>query len=288
MKLYLLLDRVFPRSFTAKVFFLAFMGTHVPLICLVAYVLMANGGLAAHLDVLALVLGATLAGTAGTLFLLYCILSPLYRIEQSMQRFESDGQILPLPEHTRDQVGRLMQRTMRLMARVSDRLAQAQASADTDPLTGALNRRGFSRKVEEASPGAVVHLDLDHFKAINDTHGHDAGDRLLCNLTSVLRANLRPRDVLARFGGEEFLVFLPGAGREEALEVAERLRGAVERACRVEDQVVTASLGVSAGADALGERIKRADAATYVSKEQGRNRVVFHDPPAARRPVAAA
>lgn len=282
MKVYLLLDRIFPRSFTAKVFFIAFVGTHLPLLCLVTYFLSVTGNLTAHSDVLALVLLATLVGTVATLAMLYAILSPLYRIEQSLHQFERDGRIVALPDTLQDPVGRLMQRTMRLMSRVSGRLARAQEAADTDPLTGALNRRGFSRRVSATSPGAVVHLDIDHFKAINDTFGHDAGDRLLCALAETLRDNIRRQDVLARFGGEEFVLFLPDMGREAALDAAERLRRAIECNCRIFDRVVTASLGVTTGADTLSDRIKRADRATYAGKAQGGNRVAFRDtPPAA-------
>jgi diguanylate cyclase (GGDEF)-like protein len=279
MKTYLLLNRIFPRSFTAKVFFIAFVGTHLPLLCLVTYFLSLNGNLTAHIDVLVLVLLATLVGTAATLAMLYAILSPLYRIEQSLLQFERDGRIVALPDSLQDPVGRLMQRTMRLMSRVSGRLARAQETADTDPLTGALNRRGFFRRVSETSPGAVVHLDIDHFKAINDTFGHDAGDRLLSALAETLRDNIRRQDVLARFGGEEFVLFLPDMGREAALDAAERLRIAIESNCRVGGRVVTAFLGVTSGPDTLSERIKRADRATYAGKAQGRNRVAFRDTP---------
>ncbi|MDR9394920.1 MAG: GGDEF domain-containing protein [Roseovarius sp.] len=273
MTIYLFLARIFPRSFTAKVFCIAFVGTHVPLISLLAFMLVAGSGFAGYRDALLLILGATLLGTAATLFALRALLAPLYRIEEGMRVFEEDETIPTMPDAGDDELGRLMQRANRLMTRVKSRMADVRKSADTDPLTGLLNRRGFDRVVAADAPGAVMLLDLDHFKAVNDRFGHDAGDAVLRDLAGVLRTTLRKTDVVARFGGEEFIAFLPHTDEPAAVEIAERLCRAVEDGLSVAGRPVTASIGVSAGHDDIAARIKRADVAVYASKNEGRNRV---------------
>lgn len=273
MYVYRSLARVFPGSFTAKVFFLAFVGTHVPLITLIVYLLAGRDRLSEHLDVVLLVLLATLLGTALTLFALKAILRPVYKVEQAMRTFEEDGNIQPLPQDMQDELGQLMQRTTRLMQRQRERIETTQLSADTDPLTGVLNRRGFDRRISGAGQGAVLHFDLDHFKQINDTLGHDAGDLVLQQVTQVAATCLRRDDILARFGGEEFVIFLPDSTVEGAEATAERIRVAIAEKVRANGQPVTASVGVSHGQGSLAALIARADQATYQSKSGGRNRV---------------
>jgi diguanylate cyclase (GGDEF)-like protein len=273
MQVYRSLSKVFPRSFTAKVFFLAFCGTHVPLIALVAYVLWTSTDLAEHLSVVLVILAATLVGTSATWFALKAILRPIYKIEAAMRAFEEDEWIEPLPQDMQDELGLLMQRTSRLMQRVRTRIRDTEQSADTDPLTGLLNRRGFDRRVASLGTGAVIALDLDRFKEINDAYGHELGDEVLKHVARVLGSNLRRQDVIARFGGEEFVAFLPGVSRNEALVAAERLRGAIEQTISVEDRRVTISVGVSLGSKCLTTLISHADKATYESKRLGRNRV---------------
>lgn len=283
MTVYLALARLFPRSFTAKVFFLAFVGTHVPLIALATYLFgLGGGGFAGRGDVLLLVLVATLVGTGATLAALQAILRPVYRVEAAMQRFEEAGVMEPLPLTLNDELGRLMRRTDRLMHQVRLRIDDTQRSADTDPLTGLLNRRGFDRRLAQdgRQPGAVIHFDLDRFKAINDRLGHDGGDAVLVQVAGAAARVLRGQDLLARFGGEEFVAFLPGADRAEAQQVAERLRTAIAARVRAGDAPVTASFGIATGPGAAAESdvadlIRRADLATYASKRDGRDRVTL-------------
>lgn len=281
MQVYRSLSKVFPRSFTAKVFFLAFCGTHVPLITLVSFVLWTGTDLADHLTVVLVVLAATLVGTGATLMALKAILRPIYKVEAAMRAFEEGEWIEPLPQDMDDELGRLMQRTSRLMHRVRTRIRDTELSADTDPLTGLLNRRGFDRRVASLGTGAIVALDLDRFKDINDAYGHEFGDKVLQQVASVLGSNLRRQDVLARFGGEEFVAFLPGVSRNEAVVAGERLRGAIAQSIRVKDRVVTASVGVSLGSTCLASLISHADKATYESKRLGRNKVSVQVVPAA-------
>lgn len=162
-----------------------------------------------------------------------------------------------------------------------------QQIANTDPLTGIANRRSIElqgqRMLEQAAinnlPMAVALIDIDHFKQVNDTYGHQVGDVVLARIAAVCRDTLRLGDVIGRIGGEEFLVLLPGVDVEQVRDIAERLRGMVEMLALddvVPGQRVTISLGSTVRIEPdrhFGELVARADAALYRSKEAGRNRV---------------
>ncbi len=151
-----------------------------------------------------------------------------------------------------------------------------------DPLTQIFNRRffmirataDFNNSMRQGEPCSVIMVDIDHFKKFNDTYGHQYGDEVLKTVASVLSSNLRDSDVLGRYGGEEFVIFLPGTGIKEAERVAERLRQAVEK-YPMAKQKITISLGVTQckPGDTLETMIKRADEGLYLAKENGRNRV---------------
>jgi len=159
--------------------------------------------------------------------------------------------------------------------------------ATTDPLTGVNNRRRYGEISEREltrckrykHPLCVLMLDADHFKAVNDTYGHDAGDRVLQALARACVAELRDVDVLGRYGGEEFTVTLPDTPLETALEAAERLRIALSKTkVKLDDGqeiLFTVSIGASNLNDdeSLVDLLNRADAALYAAKEGGRNRV---------------
>ena len=171
-------------------------------------------------------------------------------------------------------------------ALVHDRLERLAA---VDPLTDAYNRRfglarlreEFSRAVRAENPLGVLMLDLDHFKLINDTHGHLAGDRILRAVAKTCRRVIREGDVLVRYGGEEFLVILPGAGVADVRDIGERVRRAVGETTVPEgDQriAVTVSVGGATYRDAVDAPevlIAQADAALYDAKDSGRNRLVM-------------
>jgi len=166
------------------------------------------------------------------------------------------------------------------LARQNERLAELAA---IDELTGAKNRRRFREDLELlfaqadrlGSPLSLIMLDLDHFKQYNDAFGHPAGDELLQWVGSTLRTAVRGHDVVARFGGEEFVMLLPATDVDEALEVAERLRSAI--ACRPgPHRQMTASLGVGTagpGTPSAAVLVDQADRAMYQSKQAGRNQI---------------
>lgn len=156
-----------------------------------------------------------------------------------------------------------------------------------DSLTGICNRKHFLEEAELAlrqaekahQPAALIIIDLDHFKQVNDTHGHVVGDQVLREAVAACKPQLRPRDVFGRLGGEEFAVLLPDCTPDQALARAERLREAIGAIPAMEDSelAVSASLGVATtlrfGYD-VGELLVRADHALYRAKSDGRNRVV--------------
>lgn len=168
--------------------------------------------------------------------------------------------------------------------------ARLEALAHTDPLTQLLNRRALTvRLVAELervrrynSPLTMLMIDIDHFKAINDTHGHLAGDEVLRGVAGMLLRAVRSVDMVARYGGEEFVIALPETGEQGAVAFAERLRQRVEshpfpEVTAAHKRGVTVSIGVSTfpapHVESAEDLFARADAALYRAKERGRNRV---------------
>jgi diguanylate cyclase (GGDEF)-like protein len=156
-----------------------------------------------------------------------------------------------------------------------------------DTLTGMYNRRALmdlaerelARSRRSGAPCAILMIDLDRFKRVNDEFGHQAGDRVLAEFGAVAKNSLRTEDLVGRYGGEEFCAVLPGAGTRVALGVAERLRAAVAgRPLGGLPRATTVSIGVAAGEggadELLDDAVARADAALYRAKREGRNRVV--------------
>jgi diguanylate cyclase (GGDEF)-like protein len=185
--------------------------------------------------------------------------------------------------------------TITLTRRLRRRLDEAQAAlveaATTDPLTGLANRREVldrlsaetERAKREGTSVGVLMLDIDHFKAVNDTHGHAAGDDVLAEIAARLSAAMRPYDTVGRIGGEEFLIVAPGSDLDEALALAERARERVSAEpvkTRDGEIAVTVSIGATIAGVAHGlgvdRTLARADAALYSAKKAGRDRVVAH------------
>jgi diguanylate cyclase (GGDEF)-like protein len=174
----------------------------------------------------------------------------------------------------------------------NERMQQLQREASHDSLTGLKNRRRFeedlravmARSRREGTTGAVLMIDLDHFKDVNDTHGHPAGDRLIGEIAGVLRRRTRESDVLARLGGDEFAVVLPRSSLAEAQMAAEAIAAAVREHQPEHDDVepVTASVGVAMfGHDQrIGSAtiVAEADTAMYAAKDGGRDGVRVFDP----------
>jgi diguanylate cyclase (GGDEF)-like protein len=172
--------------------------------------------------------------------------------------------------------------------RLEDQAVEIEAHISrslTDPLTGLPNRREFNDRLEERMSAwkrrnevfSLLMLDVDHFKALNDQHGHLAGDQVLATIARVLRGAVRREDIVARFGGEEFAILLPNTSLEQAMLVAEKVREAVANSVVTHNDkaiLVTASGGLAAidVNDTPQSLIQKADAALYAAKASGRNR----------------
>ncbi|RWQ58455.1 GGDEF domain-containing protein [Mesorhizobium sp.] len=163
--------------------------------------------------------------------------------------------------------------------------AKLDRAARIDHLTSLANRKTFFEEAEaivgsEAfKEGAVLFMDADHFKSINDTFGHAIGNAVLQEMGSVIRSSIRESDLAARIGGEEFAVFLVEAGRDKTLEVAERIRQnmrGVRRAVGIEDREITVSIGIClhGPGQTLDDILLRADQNLYVAKNRGRDCIV--------------
>lgn len=173
------------------------------------------------------------------------------------------------------------------IARLQTELAQASEMVRHDPLTGALNRKGMDEAVERevarskrhGGPLSVALLDIDNFKMLNDSLGHDAGDAALIHLSAVVRDTLRPQDTLARYGGEEFVILLPNTSLDDASNVMVRVQRELTRKFFLhnhEKVLITFSCGVAelAAEETPEDAIKRSDGAMYLAKRMGKNRVV--------------
>jgi diguanylate cyclase (GGDEF)-like protein len=166
---------------------------------------------------------------------------------------------------------------------------RTQLQASTDGLTGLVNRRTVETQlrglIKHGRPFALAIADLDHFKQLNDTHGHEAGDRALRMFARTVQGILRDDDVIARWGGEEFVIVVPDLDRRQAMSVLERIREQLAAANGGEHPAFTASFGVtdSSCAETLEQLLHLADAALYDAKEGGRDRIAISDAPRAER-----
>lgn len=162
--------------------------------------------------------------------------------------------------------------------------------ANTDPLSGINNRRAFTNLASQELarcrqaevPASLILFDLDGFKAVNDGYGHDAGDTVICEFTNLLKSVVHSGDLLARWGGEEFVLLIPNTPVDRCAAIAEMVRRAVEHLEFATANGLALRLTVSAGiygsqacAESLDEMIRRADHALYSAKSGGRNRVVI-------------
>ena len=190
---------------------------------------------------------------------------------------------------------RLVRANLELEQRVAERTAELELAnaeldrqARTDPLTGLLNRRGMEERFRPALLSArrrqaalsVLLVDIDHFKRVNDTHGHDAGDQALCTLAQAMTLRLRESDIVARHGGEEFVVILPDTDARQARVVADELVASISQLPLAIVGAITISCGVSQvrlANDTVDSVLQRADEALYRAKNEGRNRTSFAD-----------
>ena len=188
---------------------------------------------------------------------------------------------------------RLLERSLRYALKLSDTLAQLRLLAQRDALTGLHNRREFQRILDEEwdrsvrfkRPFTLIMVDIDHFKKINDVHGHQIGDEVLKHVASLLAGQVRNVDRVARYGGEEFGLLMVETDRKSAIESMQRLGALlIETPCYVQKNDLTIPVTLSAGvatsltdAGSAADLVAAADKALYAAKGGGRNRIVAAD-----------
>ncbi len=265
---------LFPRDLRLRIFAICFVGTHLPLITFLTW--QAWWG---SLDVveLGLLLGATVAGTGFTLLAINALLAPVREATAAIASLERDQSAALATIRSSDMLGELIAGIDRAAEATRSRIAVLDSAAHRDVLTGLWNRRGFMAQAQLVKVGAVALIDIDRFKSINDRAGHDAGDAALRDFANRLEQSLRRDDIVARWGGEEFVALFPGATDAEAAAGLERLRAAfAARPLMVAGLPVTFSAGVVAlDTAALEDCIVQADAALYAAKNGGRDRIAI-------------
>jgi len=215
-------------------------------------------------------------------------------LERNKRELEQSEEDLERIKHLYKEIGNELTTTSEKLRKAKDQL---EGLAVTDGLTEVYNHRYFMNLIGEkfeasnkqSAPISLLMIDIDHFKALNDNHGHMTGDLVLRDVAQILKSSSRQADIVARYGGEEFAIILPETDSNQAEEVAEEIRTAVEsyrfpngnEALRV-----TVSIGIGTkdgGIDSVDRLISSADKALYIAKSAGRNRFVFgkkiHPPP---------
>jgi diguanylate cyclase (GGDEF)-like protein len=287
LKTYASLARIgFPKSYSAKIMLVVFVATQLPLIVLVLYLLLASpGGLGTHSGVLAALLIATLLGFVATLFALRALLAPVRLASSSLEAYLDERRKPELPIGFSDEAGRLMADVQHALDHLDSTILSLEGLSGTDHLTGLPNRReGEVRLAADLARakrgGAILTVavgDVNNFKAINDTHGHQAGDVCLRHVARVIRRNIREGDWLARWGGDEFIMSLWDASvfaTPEAVlgRISRDLKESPVRLPLGEELLLSISVGASryAGEDDIRELLAKADAAMYEAKRDGR------------------
>ncbi|EKO3405939.1 GGDEF domain-containing protein [Vibrio fluvialis] len=207
---------------------------------------------------------------------------PLWQLASAVRNFESHVKTMDDLKKIKPwyfEASHLKISFLRAFSIVSNTIEKLHSDSLTDSMTGLLNRRGLDKAIEsfrlENIPFSVLALDIDYFKKVNDTYGHDVGDELLKNVSQLMKNQAREHDVLCRAGGEEFMIFLPNTDLNRAFEAAERIRKSIEIYSFPIVGNITISIGISSW-EGLSERIddviKKSDQALYKAKNNGRNR----------------
>src|SRR5215203_1810224 len=264
----------------------AFLGTHAPLLVLVFYLLLGSSlGLGPALRILALMVVVTLVDTAATLLALRGLLAPISLTSSALKGYMVDRQVPDLPTGFTDEVGRLMANVRYAIGQLDENIRSLEGLSGTDHLTGLLNRRQGEKLLAEeaarvrrsAETLTLGVVDINSFKHINDTYGHQAADTCIHHVADVIRRNIRQGDWLARWGGDEFVLLLrdatPFAQTEALLQrIVRDLKDSPLRLPQGEELVLTVTVGASrySSEEDLRELLAKADEAMYEAKREGR------------------
>ena len=287
LELYAQISRLgFPKSYPGKILLVAFLGAQAPLIAVALYlVLGSSSGLGEALLALALVAAVTFVGNAATLLALGALLVPIGLASAALEAYLEDRTRPELPTGFPDEAGGLMAGVRRTVEHLDSTITSLEGLSGSDPLTGLPNRRAGEERLAEdfgraRRSGGMLTLalaDVNRFKTINDTHGHQAGDACIRHVARVMRGNVREGDWLARWGGDEFVLALWDAS---VFASPEAVLGRFNRALREsparlpggEELVLSVSVGGCryAGEEDVRELLSKADAAMYEAKREGR------------------
>ncbi|MHB0911974.1 MAG: diguanylate cyclase [Armatimonadota bacterium] len=239
-------------------------------------------------QLLATFAAAFIVGILGSVLLARATVHPINQLIEASHKVAEGDLETSVSISLNDEIGELGKTFNYMVTALKESQDKLIQRANTDSLTDLYNHRYFQerlateirRSARYERPLSVIMLDIDHFKSLNDAHGHPFGDEVLCQVAAILRGESRDIDIVARYGGEEFAIVLPETDLDEGLAMAERLRIAVQRHCFTERDgssvPVTISLGVADYPAQSTEReglIMAADLAMYESKSMGRNRV---------------
>lgn len=280
------IKKAFTSSLLAKAFATSFVSVHIPIIFLLAYV--AAGAELSSKLVLLIALLATILGTAIAFLTMHKLLSPLSALTNSLRDYRISGAAPKFGAERMDDIGRLTTEFQDLVGALEQKISLLKRQAYSDPLTALGNRRWLaeaaSTEIARARrarlPLSVVAFDLDHFKRVNDDFGHDVGDIVLIAVAETAKRILRPYDLVARIGGEEFCALLPETDMRQAVQIADRLRLAIAalKIDELQGRQVTASIGVHEAnllKESFRDMLRLADEQLYEAKAGGRNRVAL-------------
>ena len=242
--------------------------------------------------IIAVTVGLGLIGAvAGAVWLARSVLIPLREFEKGMAHFARDDLSYRFTLDKEDEIGRLAREFNSMAERLTEHRSKLEELSVRDGLTGLYNRREFDKRLQEEMqrsrrynhPFCLILIDVDRFKDVNDRYGHQAGDEVLIAVGDLVQLNVRPVDVVCRYGGEELAVILSETNEKGALIVAERIRRTVAESLTATPQgdtiQVTVSVGLAAfprDGDTPVQIIKAADEALYAAKQEGRNLVRSH------------
>lgn len=227
----------------------------------------------------------------GAVWLARSVLVPLREFEKGMMRFANEDLSYRLDLNNQDELGRLAREFNTMAERLMQHQNKLEELSVRDGLTGVYNRREFEKRLSEETHRArrynevfsILMLDVDHFKDVNDRYGHQAGDEALITVADLIRLNVRPVDVVCRYGGEELAVILPQTDVSGARIVAERIRSTIAESLTTTPQGDTIHITVSIGlstfpqdGDTGARLVNAADQALYAAKQDGRNLVRSH------------
>jgi len=292
MRLYILLSALrWPRTYLGKILLAAFLCAYVPLLSLsvwLAVILTERFSLATRVVLIVALIALTVVSFLLTRLALRSLTEPLHRTAFEMERYRDSGKPTALPTHFRDELGSVMREVQTTMNQVESLLGEAHRASLLDSLTNVLNRAGGEQRLREelarasrtGQPLSVAIIDVDKLKTVNDSWGHQVGDRFIASVASALQGGLREGDWVARWGGDEFVVALTSTHIDEAAKALKRvLEKITEIAPTGEPIGFGASIGLSRARpeDTLESILERADQGLYEAKRAGGRRIELMD-----------